>query len=300
MFKNSYSDLQAFIAVARERSFTRAAAQLGVSQSALSRTIREMETKLGVRLLTRTTRSVSPTDAGERLLQNVAPRFQEIEAELAAVETMRDNPVGTLRITTPEYAAETILWPTLVKLLPEYPDIKVEVTVDPRISDIEPERFNFGIRVGNEPVENMTSVRIGPDIQVAIVGSPAYLGTRPEIKGPEDLTAHECINKILLSEGKPSAWELRNGNKHVNVFVEGRLSFTGAKPIVQAALAGFGLGYVPLEMAQPYITEGKLKQVMEDWCPVFTGYHLYFPSHRHPSRAMTVLIDALCYPSKGA
>lgn len=296
MPRESYNDLLAFIAVAREQSFTRAAAQLGVSQSALSHTVRALETKMGVRLLTRTTRSVSPTEAGERLLLNVAPRFQEIEAELAAVAELRDAPAGTIRITASENAAETALWPRLATLLPQYPLINVEVTADARFTDIVEQRYDMGVRLGDEVTRDMTAVRISPDMRIAIVGSPAYLATRPAPVVPQDLAAHACINLRLMSHGDLYAWELKKGDQQVNVRVEGQLVFNRSRPILQAALAGFGLGYVPEEMAKPYIAQGQLQRVLDDWCPAFTGYHLYYSKRRQLSRAMAVLIEALRWP----
>ncbi|WP_073664203.1 LysR family transcriptional regulator [Pseudomonas aeruginosa] len=298
MPRGSYNDLLAFIAVARERSFTRAAARLGVSQAALSYTIRTMEARMGVRLLTRTTRSVSPTEAGERLLLNVAPRFEEIEAELMAVGELRDKPAGTIRVTASENAAEAVLWPRLAKLLPQYPLINVEVTVESRLVDIVAERYDMGIRLGDELARDMTAVRISPDMRVAIVGSPAYLAKHPAPRKPQDLAEHTCINLRLMSHGDLYAWELKKGKQQVNVRVEGRLVFNGTRPILQAALAGFGLGYLPEDMAQPYIAKGRLERVLEDWSPAFPGYHLYYPSRRHPSRAMAVLIEALRHPAK--
>lgn len=292
----SYNDLLAFIAVAREQSFTRAAAQLGVSQSALSHTIRALEAKMGVRLLTRTTRSVSPTEAGTRLMENVAPRFQEIEAELAAVGELRDAPAGTVRITASENAAETVIWPKLEKLLPKHPQIKVEITTDARFIDIVAERYDMGVRLGNEVARDMTAVRISPDVRFAIVGSPAYLSKHPAPKKPQDLAGHECINLRLMSHGELYAWELKKGEQAVKVRVEGQLVFNGTKPILKAALAGFGLGYVPEELARPHIKDGLLKPVLKDWCPSFPGYHLYYPSRRHLNRAMAVVIQALSYP----
>ena len=298
MPKESYNDLLAFIAVARAQSFTRAAAQLGVSQSALSHTIRALEAKMGVRLLTRTTRSVSPTEAGERLLLNVAPRFEEIEAELAAVGELRDKPAGTIRITASENAAETALWPRLAKLLPKYPQIKVEVTTQPRFSDIVAERYDMGVRLGDEVAKDMTAVRISPDVRFAIVGSPAYLAKHPAPTKPQDLADHACINLRLMSHGDLYAWELKKGRQKVNVRVEGQLVFNGTRPILHAALAGFGLGYVPHEVARPYIAKRLLKQVLDDWCPTFPGYHLYYPNRRQLTRAMAVLIEALRHPAK--
>jgi DNA-binding transcriptional LysR family regulator len=295
MPRDNYNDLLAFVAVARERSFTRAAARLGVSQSALSHTIRGLEARMGVRLLTRTTRSVSPTDAGERLMQGIAPRFEEIEAELAAVGSLRDRPAGTVRITTTENAADTILWPRLTKLLPRYPEIKVEVTIESRLVDIVAEQYDMGIRLGDEVARDMTAIRIGPDMRVSIVGSPAYLAKYPPPTKPQDLADHECVNLRLMTPGNMYAWELRKGRQRLEVKVDGQLAFNGTRQILEAALAGFGLGYVSEEMARPHLASGRLVRVLEDWCPVFQGYHLYYSSRRPASRAMAVLIEGLRY-----
>jgi DNA-binding transcriptional LysR family regulator len=296
MSKANYSDILAFIAVAQSCSFTRAAAQLGVSQSALSHNVRALETRMGVRLLTRTTRSVSLTDAGERLLQNVAPCFSEIEAELAAAGELRDKPAGTLRISASENAAETVLWPTLARLLPGYPDLTVEVNVDPGFKDIVAERYDMGIRLGDEVAKGMTAVRISPDMRVAIVGSPAYFAKHPAPQTPQDLSEHACINLRLMNHGDLYAWELKKGKQQVSVRVKGQLIFNGPRQILQGSLAGLGLGYVPEANARPYLASGQLQQVMKDWCPAFPGYHLYYPSRQQLSRAMTVLIEALRYP----
>lgn len=298
MAKDIYNDLLAFIAVAREQSFTRAAAQLGVSQSALSHLIRALEAKMGVRLLTRTTRSVSPTEAGERLMRNITPHFQEIEAELMAVGELRDKPAGTIRITATANAAETALWPRLTKLLPKHPLIKVEITRESRFVDLVAERYDMGVRLGGDVARDMTAVRISPDMRVAIVGSPAYLAKHSPPLKPQDLTDHDCINLRLMSHGELYAWELKKGKQRINARVEGQLVFNGTRPILQAAVAGFGLAYVPEAMARPFIAKSQLQSVLEDWCPVFPGYHLYYPSRRKLSRAMTVLIDALRYPPK--
>ncbi|WP_424625878.1 LysR family transcriptional regulator [Achromobacter marplatensis] len=298
MAKNSYNDLLAFIAVAREQSFTRAAAQLGVSQSALSHLIRALEAKMGVRLLTRTTRSVSPTEAGERLMHNIAPRFQEIEAELLAVGELRDKPAGTIRITASENAADTVLWPRLAKVLPEYPLIKVEINAESRFVDLVAERYDMGVRLGGDLARDMTTVRISPDLRFVIVGSPAYFVRRSLPLKPQDLADHDCINLRLMSHGELYAWEFKKGKQQISVRVDGPLVFNRTPPILQAALAGFGLGYLPEEMASPYIAKGRLRTVLADWCPTLPGYHLYYPSRRHLSRAMTVLIDALRHPEK--
>ncbi|WP_313369656.1 LysR family transcriptional regulator [Achromobacter animicus] len=293
MAQESYSDLLAFIAVARERSFTRAAAQLGVSQSALSHQIRALESKMGVRLLTRTTRSVSPTETGERLMRSIGPRFEEVAAELTAVRELGQTPSGTIRITATENAAEMVLWPKLAAVLSDYPRINVEVSVESRFVDIVTERYDFGVRLGDDVARDMTAVRVGPDERFVIVGSPAYLDERPPPLTPQDLTAHDCINLRLMSHGQIYAWELKKGRQQVTVRVEGRLVFNGTRQILRAALDGFGLAYVPQQIALPFIASGQLRTVLEDWCPAFTGYHLYYASGRQLPRAMQVLVDAL-------
>ncbi|OZI71814.1 LysR family transcriptional regulator [Bordetella genomosp. 12] len=292
----SYHDLLAFMAVARAKSFTRAAAQLGVSQSALSHTIRALETALGLRLLTRTTRSVAPTEAGERLLQNVAPRFEAIEAALLATGAASGKPAGTVRITATEHAARTVLWPRLARLLPRYPDIKVEVIVEARLVDIVAERYDMGVRSGDMVTGDTVAVRIGADLPVAIVAAPDYLARHPAPRSPRDLTRHTCINLHLMSQGGRYAWELAKGKRRVNAHVDGQLVFSEPSQIVDAALAGFGLGYVLEDMVRPYLARGRLVRVLADWSPVFPGYHLYYPSRGAPSPAMAVLIDALRVP----
>ena len=293
MQRGNLDDLVAFLAVARERSFTKAAAKLGVSQSALSHTIRDLETRLGVRLLTRTTRSVSPTEAGERLLGTVGPRFEEIEAELTAVSELREKPTGTIRITATDYAADTILWPKLTRFLQQYPDIKVEITIDYGLTDIVAGRFDAGVRSGEQVAKDMIAVRIGPDMRVAVVGAPAYFRTRSEPKKPQDLIAHDCINLRLPTYGGLYAWEFEKGDRELKVRVEGQLTFNGTFQMLNAALAGFGLAYVPEDLAQSYIAKGRLKRVLEDWCPPYSGYHLYYPSRRQSAAAFALLVDAL-------
>src|SRR6266480_1498366 len=274
MQRGNLDDLLAFVAVGRERSFTKAAAKLGVSQSALSHTIRELEERLGVRLLTRTTRSVAPTEAGERLLRTVAPRFEEIEAELDAVSELREKPAGTIRITATDYAADTILWPKLTKFLRQYPDIKVEIVIDYGLAD-------------------MIAVRIGPDIRMAVVGAPSYFRNRSEPKTPQELIGHNCINLRLPTHGGLYAWEFEKADRELRVRVEGQLVFNGTFQMLHAALAGFGLAYVPEDLAQPHLAKGRLKRVLEDWCPPYAGYHLYYPSRRQSSAAFSLLVDAL-------
>jgi len=286
-------DLLVFLAVARERSFTKAAAKLAVSQPALSHTIRTLETRLGVRLLTRTTRSVAPTAAGERLLQTLAPRVEEIEAELAALGELREKPAGTIRITATEYAVDTALWPKLAKFLPLYPDIKVELFMDNGLTDIVAQRFDAGVRAGEQVAKDMIAVRIGPDLRIAVVGAPSYFKKRPEPKKPQDLIGHDCINLRLSTLGGLYAWEFEKGGRELKVRVEGQLVFNNTQQMLNAALAGFGLAYVPEDMTQPDIAKGRLKRVLEDWCQPYAGHHLYYPSRRQSSAAFALLVEAL-------
>ncbi|HOW77191.1 MAG TPA: LysR family transcriptional regulator [Candidatus Competibacteraceae bacterium] len=289
------NDLLAFVAVAREGSFTKAAAQLGVSQSALSHTIRALEARLGLRLLTRTTRSVSPTEAGERLFLTVGPRFEEIDAELAAITELRDKPAGTLRITTAEHAANTVLWPKLVKLLPNYPDIHMEITVDYGLADIVAQRYDAGVRLGGEVAKDMIAVRIGPDLRMAVVGTPRYFSARPPPQTPQDLTEHNCITLRLPTYGGLLPWDFEKAGHEVKTRVEGQWVFNSSTSILRAALAGLGLAYVPEDMVQEPLVEGRLMRVLEDWCPPFPGYHLYYPSRRQSSPAFALLVDVLRY-----
>lgn len=293
MRDNNTNDLLAFLAVARERSFTRAAAKLGVSQSALSHTIRGLEERLGVRLLTRTTRSVAPTEAGERLVRNVGPRFEEIDAELAALGELREKPAGNIRITAGEHAAKVALWPALAKLLPRYPDIKVELIIDYGLTDIVAERYDAGVRLGEQVAKDMIAVRIGPDIRMAVVGAPAYFAARPRPKKPQDLTAHACINLRLPTYGGLFAWEFEKRGRELKVRVEGQLVFNNIALRLNAALDGLGLAYLPDDQVEAYVAKGRLIRVLEDWCPRFAGYHLYYPSRRQPTPAFAVLVDAL-------
>jgi DNA-binding transcriptional LysR family regulator len=297
MQRGNLDDLVAFVAVGRERSFTKAAAKLGVSQSSLSHTIKELEARLGVRLLTRTTRSVSATHAGERLLQNIGPRFEEIEAELAAVGELRDKPAGTIRITALEYATDTILMPKLAKLLKEYPDIKVEIITDYGLTDIVAQRYDAGVRSGEQVAKDMIAVRIGPDVRMAVVGAPSYFRNQSEPKKPQDLVGHNCINLRLPTHGALYAWEFEKGSRELRVRVEGQLIFSATAQLLNAALAGLGLAYVPEGLVQPHIAKGRLKRVLEDWCAPYTGYHLYYPSRRQPSAAFTLVVDALRHRS---
>jgi DNA-binding transcriptional LysR family regulator len=295
MQRENFNDILAFLAVARERSFTKAAAQLGVSQSALSHAISGLEARLGLRLLTRTTRSVSPTEAGERLVLTVAPRFEEIESEMEALTELREKPGGTIRITASEHAVSAILWPKLAKLLRHYSDIKVEITVDHSLIDIVAQRYDAGVRSGEQVAKDMIAVRIGPDMRMAVVGTPSYFKKRSEPKTPRELISHNCINLRLPTHGGLYAWEFEKGKRELKVRVEGQLIFNGTVQMLNAALAGFGLAYVPEDAARPHLTRGRLKRVLEDWCPPFPGYHLYYPSRRHSSPAFSLLVDALRY-----
>lgn len=295
MPRTNINDLLAFLAIAREKSFTRAAVKLGVSQSALSHTVRGLEARLGVRLLNRTTRSVAPTEAGERLLQAIGPRFDEIESELAALGEWRDKPAGTIRITAPDYVADTVLLPKLARFLPHYPDIKVEVSIDDRLVDIVAERFDAGVRDGELVAKDMIAARIGPDMRMAVVGAPGYFAKHPPPKKPQDLTEHYCINLRLPTRGSLYAWEFEKGRRKLNVRVEGQLVFNRPAQMLNAALAGMGLAYLLEDVVRRHIAAGRLKRVLADWCPPFPGYHLYYPSRRQPSPAFTLLVDALRY-----
>jgi DNA-binding transcriptional LysR family regulator len=293
MARQNVNDLLAFLAVARERSFTRAAAKLGVSQSALSHTVRGLEERLGLRLLTRTTRSVSPTEAGERLLHGVGPRFEEIEAELEALSELREKPAGTIRITAGEHSAETILWPALAKLLPDYPDIKVEIIVDYGLTDIVAERYDAGVRLGEQVAKDMIAVRIGPDMCMAVVGSPSYLANRGRPQTPQDLTAHNCINLRLPTYGGLYGWEFEKDGHELRVRVDGQLVFNNIALRLNAALAGLGLAYLPEDQIEDHLAKGRLVRVLDEWCSPFPGYHLYYPSRRQSSPAFALLVDAL-------
>jgi DNA-binding transcriptional LysR family regulator len=295
MTRQNINDLFAFLAVAKERSFTKAAAKLGVSQSALSHTVRGLEERLGLRLLTRTTRSVSPTQTGERLLRSVGPRLDEITAELAAVSELREKPAGTIRITTGEHAAEAILWPALSKLLPQYPDIDVELIIDYGLTDIVSERYDAGVRLGEQVAKDMIAVRIGPDMRMAVVGAPSYFARRPRPKKPQDLTAHDCINLRLPTYGGLYAWEFGKNGRELKVRVEGQLVFNNIALRLNAALAGLGLAYLPEDIVKVHLTKRRLVRVLADWCPTFSGYHLYYPSRRQHTPAFTLLVDALRY-----
>jgi len=293
MQRGNLDDLSVFLVVAREGSFTKAAAKLGVSQSALSYTIKELEARLKLRLLTRTTRSVSATAAGERLLRNVGPRIEEIEGELAALSDLREKPSGTIRITATEYATDAVLLPKLAKLLREYPDIKIEIVSDYGLADIVAQRFDAGVRDGEQVAKDMIAVRIGPDARMAVVGSASYFRNRSELKKPADLVEHNCINLRLPTHGGLYAWEFEKGSRELKVRVEGQLFFSTTTQMLHAALAGLGLAYLPEGLVQPHISKGRLIRVLDDWCPPYPGYHLYYPSRRQPSAAFALLAEAL-------
>jgi len=293
MKRGNLNDLSAFVMVAREGSFTKAAAKLGISQSALSYTIKELEARLKLRLLTRTTRSVSPTAAGERLLRNVGPRLEEIEVELAALNELREKPSGTIRITATEYATSAILLPKLAKLLRSYPDIKVEIINDYGLTDIVAQRFDAGVRDGEQIAKDMIAVRIAPDTRMAVVAAPFYFRSRPEPKKPQDLVEHNCINLRLPTHGGLYAWEFEKGSRELKVRVDGQLYFNTTTQMLHAGLAGLGLAYLPEGLVQPHINKGRLKRVLADWCPPYPGYHLYYPSRRQPSAAFALLVETL-------
>ena len=293
MSRANFNDLQAFVVIAREASFTRAAAQLGISQSALSHTMRGLETRLGVRLLTRTTRSVSTTEAGQRLFDAMAPRFEEIEFELAAVSELRDKPVGNVRITASEHAANNILWPKLNEVLPNYPDIKVEITVDYALSDIVSQRYDAGVRLGDQVAKDMIAVPIGPQLRMAVVASPGYFQANEAPLVPGDLASHNCINLRLPTYGSLLQWDFEKEGHELKARVDGQWTFNSSLPILKAAVAGAGLAFLPDDMVHKELADGSLIRVLEDWCQPFAGYHLYYPNRRERSSAFGVVVDAL-------
>ncbi|WP_028968815.1 LysR family transcriptional regulator [Sphingomonas sp. URHD0057] len=293
MARPPIAEIAAFLAVARERSFTRAAAQLGVSPSALSQTMRALEERLGVRLLTRTTRSVAPTEAGERLVATVGSHVEEIEAGLAALSELRDKPAGTIRITTVDHAAETVLWPKLADFLTEYPDINVELVIDNTLRDIVSERFDAGIRMGERVARDMIAVKVGPDIRLVAVATPAYFAPRSKPQTPQDLAHHSCINLRLATLGGVYAWEFQKGSREINVRVDGQLTVNDIAVIRKAALSGLGIAFIPEDVVQADVAAGHLVRVLDDWSPPFPGYYLYYPSRRQQSPAFALLVEAL-------
>ncbi|KVK53988.1 LysR family transcriptional regulator [Agrobacterium deltaense] len=293
MTRQNVNDLIAFLAVARERSFTKAAARLGVSQSALSHTVRQLEARLDVRLLTRTTRAVAPTEAGERLLERIGPHFDQIEVEMDALNELKEKPAGTIRIVAPDYAISHVLWPKVKAFAPTYPDIKVELLLDNGLSDIVTERYDAGVRMGEQLAKDMISARIGPDFRFAVVGTKSYFEGRTIPQRPQDLTQHDCINYRFPSSGTLYVWEFEENGREIKVRVDGQLVFNNIFHVLDAALAGHGLGYVPEEIALPHLAEGRLERVLEDWSPYWDGYHLYYPSRRQSSPAFVALVEAL-------
>lgn len=287
------NDLQAFVAVARERSFTRAAARLGVSRSALSHAMLALEARLGVRLLTRTTRSVNTTEAGARLLNALAPRLDEIELELGSLSALRDKPAGTVRITAHDHAINTVLWPKLLPVLREYPDIQVEFSVDYAFTDIAAQRFDAGVRSGDRVDKDMIAVRIAPDLRMAVAASPAYLAGRPLPVSPHDLTEYRCINLRLPTHGDLYAWEFERDGQSIKVRVNGQATFGNTFLMLRAALDGMGFAYVPLDVIEPHVEAGRLVPVLQDWWPLFPGYHLYYTNRRQISPALALVIQAL-------
>jgi DNA-binding transcriptional LysR family regulator len=298
MPRENFNDLQAFLMVARTRSFTKAAAQLGVSPSALSHSMRGLEERLGIRLLMRTTRSVSPTEAGDRLLHNIGPRFEEVEAELAALNELRKKPTGTVRISAGDHPATTILWPRLSKVLAKYPDVKVEISIDNGLIDIAAQRFDAGVRLGEQVAKDMVSVRIGPDVRFAVIGTKSYFASHSTPRTPQDLVAHSCINLRLATHGGLWAWEFERNGRELKVRVEGQLVFNNIFQVRDAALAGFGLAYIPEDLARPHLAKEQLVWVLQEWSPPWSGYHLYFPSRRQASPAFALIVDALRFSAK--
>lgn len=297
MYLDYLSDLSIFKAVAEARSFTRAAVQFEISQSALSHRMRRLETHLGIRLLTRTTRNVAPTEAGDRLLLTLSPALAKIDSELESLNELRDTPSGTIRITTSKHAGVTVLWPKLAKLLPDYPDVNVELSLDSGLADVVSDRFDAGVRLGEALEKDMIAVKIGPDVRMAVVGSPSYFERHPIPVVPQDLAEHRCINQRRVTSGGVYVWELEKDGREVRVRVEGQLAFNDDDMILQAALDGGGLGFVMEDYALQAISDGRLIRVLEDWCPPFTGYHLYYPSRYQPSAAFKLILEALRYRS---
>ena len=295
MDRTTLKDLAAFAAVARERSFSRAAAQLGVSPSALSHAVRGLEERLGVRLLARTTRSVAPTEAGQRLLETVEPRFAEIDAELTALGDLRDKPAGTIRITATESAVDHVLLPALQNVLNAYPDIKLEFVIDYGLSDIVAQQLDAGVRIGEQVDQDMIAVPISGDIRMAVGGSQDYLSRRGTPKTPHELTEHNCINLRLPTMGGLYAWEFEKDGRELRVRVDGQLTLNNGPTILSAIKSGYGLGYLTEDELRPYFESGELVRVLDDWCPPFAGYHLYYPSRRQPTAAFKVIVEALRY-----
>ncbi|HDG1696108.1 LysR family transcriptional regulator [Kluyvera ascorbata] len=296
MLKDNINDLISFMVVARERSFTRAAAQLGVSQSALSHAMRNLESRLDVRLLTRTTRNVSPTEAGEKLYQRLTPHLQEIEQEISALRDTRDRPAGNIRLTVGEHAMNTVIWPLIKPFMVQYPEINIEVTVDNGLTDIVDARLDAGVRLGEQVARDMIAVRIGPDMRMVVVGSPEYLARYGVPQTPHDLAQHRCINMRLPTRGGLYAWEFEQNGEPLRVRVEGQLILNCLPQRIEAAEAGLGLAYVPEDTVLDGVAAGRLRCVLDDWCAPFPGYYLYYPSRRQHTTAFALLVEALRYP----
>ena len=297
MQREDMKDLLWFLAVANERSFTKAAAKLGTSQSTLSHTIKQMEERLGVRLLTRTTRSVAPTDAGERLFQSLAPRIEEIEADIASLVAFRDTPSGTVRLTLSDHALQTTVWPKLEPVLKNFPDVRLELYSDNGMRNIVEERFDAGVRLGESIDKDMIAVPIGGDWRMVVIASPAYLSQNPAPGTPQDLITHNCINMRQTTFGGLYAWEFEKDGREIRVRVEGQLTFNTSIAMIDAAIAGYGIAFVPDDLLGDHVAQGRLTLLLEEWCPRFAGYHLYYPSRRQMSAALRVVIDALRHKS---
>ncbi|MCV9945693.1 LysR family transcriptional regulator [Rhizobium sp. BT-175] len=295
MRRDEFTEMRAFLEVARERSFTRAASKLGVTRSALSHTISALEARLGVRLLSRTTRDVAPTAAGARLVESIQPHFEGIAAEVSAISALRDRPSGHIRLVCPDDAVDLVFRPRLPAFLRDYPDISVELIVDNGFTNIVERQFDAGVRLGEAIARDMVAVRIGPDVSYAVVGSPEYFAAHTVPSTPHDLTDHNCVNLRLPTSGALYAWEFEKDGREFSVRVEGQLVMSNIGPAINAALDGVGLSYVPRELARQYYDSGQLNEVLADWAPTFQGYHLYYPSRRHPSPAFSAFVEAFRY-----
>jgi DNA-binding transcriptional LysR family regulator len=295
MKREELSDLAVFLAVAEARSFTRAAATLGTSQSAISQIVRRLEAAMGLKLLTRNTRNVAPTEAGEQLVATLRPAFDEIDARLSALSVLRERPAGTVRITTSRHAAETILWPAVGRLLKDYPEVTVEISVDSHLTDIITDRFDAGIRLGEQVAKDMIAVRIGPELRMAVVGAPSYFSAHGRPETPHDLTTHACVNIRMQTKGGLYTWEFGHEGRDLHVRVEGRLILNDVPMILTAAAEGIGVACVLEDQAEAMLKMGRLERVLEDWCPPFSGYHLYYPDRRQLPPAFSLLVNALRY-----
>lgn len=295
MKREELSDLAVFLAVAEARSFTRAAAKLGTSQSAISQIVKRLEAGMGIKLLTRNTRNVAPTEAGEQLVATLRPAFDDIDARLAALSVLRERPAGTVRITSSRHAAETILWPAVSALIRKYPEVTVEISIDSHLTDIIGDRFDAGIRLGEQIEKDMIAVPIGPELRMAVVGAPSYLVARGKPENPQDLTQHACINIRMQTRGSLYAWEFGQDGRELNVRVEGPVIANDVPMVLRAAADGLGLACVMEDQAKAMLETGQVERVLEDWCPPFAGYHLYYPDRRQLPPAFSLLVKALRY-----